>query len=99
MRHGAPMDALEVQDIPVPDPGPGEVRIAVSAASLNFGDIARCRGTVASEEQDNLARAFAKRLGAAPDALEPRIMAAAIGGALWTVFERWVEGKSRRASA
>jgi hypothetical protein len=24
------------------------VRIAVSAASLNFGDIARCRGTVAS---------------------------------------------------
>jgi NADPH:quinone reductase len=48
VRHGAPMDALEVQDIPVPDVGPGEVRIAVSAASLNFGDIARCRGTVAS---------------------------------------------------
>jgi NADPH:quinone reductase len=42
------MDALEVQDIPVPDVGPGEVRIAVSAASVNFGDIARCRGTVAS---------------------------------------------------
>ncbi len=48
MRHGAPTDALEVQDIPVPEVGPGEVRIAVSAASLNFGDIARCRGTVAS---------------------------------------------------
>ena len=48
MRHGAPADALEVQDIPVPDVGPGEVRIAVSAASLNFGDIARCRGTLAS---------------------------------------------------
>jgi len=48
VRHGAPTEALEVQDIPVPEPGPGEVRIAVSAASLNFGDIARCRGTVAS---------------------------------------------------
>jgi NADPH:quinone reductase len=48
VRHGAPTDALEVQDIPVPDVGPGEVRIAVSAASLNFGDIARCRGTLAS---------------------------------------------------
>jgi NADPH:quinone reductase len=48
VRHGAPTDALEVQDIPVPDVGPGEVRIVVSAASLNFGDIARCRGTVAS---------------------------------------------------
>jgi NADPH2:quinone reductase len=48
VRHGAPTDALEVQDIPVPDVGPGEVRIAVAAASLNFGDIARCRGTLAS---------------------------------------------------
>jgi NADPH:quinone reductase len=48
VRHGDPTEALEVQDIPAPDVGPGEVRIAVSAASLNFGDIARCRGTVAS---------------------------------------------------
>ena len=48
VRHGDPSEALEVQDVPAPDAGPGEVRIAVSAASLNFGDIARCRGTVAS---------------------------------------------------
>ncbi|HEV3451216.1 MAG TPA: zinc-binding dehydrogenase [Acidimicrobiia bacterium] len=48
VRHGAPTDALEVEDIAIPEVGPGEVRIAVSAASLNFGDIARCRGTVAS---------------------------------------------------
>ena len=48
VRHGAPSEALEIEDIPVPDVGPGEVRIAVRAASLNFGDIARCRGTVAS---------------------------------------------------
>ena len=46
--HGAPLEALEIDDIPVPDPGPGEVRVAVSTASVNFGDIARCRGTVAS---------------------------------------------------
>ena len=48
VRHGDPSEALEIQDVPVPDVGPGEVRITVSAASLNFGDIARCRGTVAS---------------------------------------------------
>src|SRR5215510_10701376 len=48
VEHGAPLDALRVEDVPVPEPGPGEVRVAVSAASLNFGDIARCRGTVAS---------------------------------------------------
>ena len=48
IRHAAPLEALELGDIPVPEPGPGEVLIAVAAASLNFGDIARCRGTVAS---------------------------------------------------
>jgi NADPH2:quinone reductase len=48
VKNGAPLDVVEVQDIPVPDVEPGAVRIAVSAASLNFGDIARTRGGVAS---------------------------------------------------
>ncbi len=48
VQHAAPLEALELQDIETPTPGPGEVLVAVSAASLNFGDIARCRGTVAS---------------------------------------------------
>jgi NADPH2:quinone reductase len=48
VQHAAPLEALELQDIPTPEPGPGEVLVEVSAASLNFGDIARCRGTVAS---------------------------------------------------
>jgi NADPH2:quinone reductase len=37
-----------VDDLPPPEPGPGEVRVAVTAASLNFGDIARCKGGVAA---------------------------------------------------
>jgi NADPH2:quinone reductase len=48
VQHAGPLEALELQDIPVPEPGPGEVLVKVAAASLNFGDIARCRGTVAS---------------------------------------------------
>lgn len=48
VRHGEPREAVAIQDVPAPDPGPGEVRVAVSAGSLNFGDIARCRGSVAS---------------------------------------------------
>src|SRR5215469_14973421 len=49
LRHGSPAEVVAVQDdIPAPDVPPGHVRIAVSAASLNFGDIARCRGGVAS---------------------------------------------------
>lgn len=47
-RHGPPTEVIEVQDIPVPDVEPGGVRVAVSAAPVNFGDIARCRGGVAS---------------------------------------------------
>ena len=39
---------MEIRDLDVPEPGPGSVRVAVSAASLNFGDVARCRGTLSS---------------------------------------------------
>ncbi len=48
LRHGEPADVVTVEDVEVPEPGPGQVRVAVSAASLNFGDIARCRGGVAA---------------------------------------------------
>lgn len=48
LRHGAPSEVVEVEEIPVPDVGAGAVRVAVAAAALNFGDIARCRGGVAS---------------------------------------------------
>ncbi|NRF69963.1 NADPH:quinone oxidoreductase family protein [Aquincola sp. S2] len=33
------VDALQWKDLPTPEPGPGEVRLAVRAASLNFPDI------------------------------------------------------------
>ncbi len=48
VRHASPREAIELGDVPSPEPGPGEVRVAVAAASLNFGDIARCRGGVAA---------------------------------------------------
>src|SRR3954451_18153545 len=46
--HPAPAEAVAVEEVEPPEPGPGQVRLAVSAASLNFGDIARCRGGVAA---------------------------------------------------
>src|SRR5918996_4508836 len=47
-RHGAPGEVLEVRDVDVPEPGPGEVRIRVLGAALNFNDTDRCRGTLVS---------------------------------------------------
>jgi len=47
-RNGPPLEVVAVQDVDVPEVELGTVRISVSAASLNFGDIARCRGGVAS---------------------------------------------------
>ncbi|WP_222912845.1 NADPH:quinone oxidoreductase family protein [Natrinema sp. SYSU A 869] len=38
-------DVFELTDRPVPEPGPGEVRIDVEAAGINFADIMQRRGT------------------------------------------------------
>ena len=46
--HGRPSEAIGIAEVAVPEPGPGEVRVAVSAASLNFGDGARALGGVAT---------------------------------------------------
>jgi len=48
VRLGRPSEVIEVREVDVPQFGPGEVRVAVSAASVNFGDIARTRGGVAT---------------------------------------------------
>ncbi|HVF20135.1 MAG TPA: NADPH:quinone oxidoreductase family protein [Mycobacteriales bacterium] len=41
---GDPADVLRLDDLPVPDPGPGEVRIEVEAVALNFPDVLLCQG-------------------------------------------------------
>jgi len=44
-----------------------------------------------NEHRDGLAAAFAQRLGVSERDLAPQIIATAVGGALWTVIDRWVE--------
>jgi NADPH2:quinone reductase len=46
--NGQPGEVLRVREVDRPEPGPGEVRIQVGAASLNFNDIDRCRGKLVS---------------------------------------------------
>jgi NADPH:quinone reductase len=41
---GAPADALRWEDVPDPEPGPGEVLVRVDAVALNFPDVLLCAG-------------------------------------------------------
>lgn len=46
-RHGAPRDVIELVDIDVPAPRPGEVRLRVGAAAIGLPDARMCRDTYA----------------------------------------------------
>jgi NADPH2:quinone reductase len=41
---GEPRDAMRLDDVPDPEPGPGEVLVRLRAAAVNFPDALLCRG-------------------------------------------------------
>ena len=41
---GEPELVMRLEEVPIPEPRPGEVRLRVRAASLNFPDVLMCRG-------------------------------------------------------
>ncbi len=43
-RHGEPRQALRCVEIPAPEPGSGQLRLAVAAAGVGYPDLAMCRG-------------------------------------------------------
>ena len=45
--YGEPADILQLEEVAVPEPGPGEVRAAVHACGVNPADWALCRGLFA----------------------------------------------------
>ncbi|MHA6764207.1 NADPH:quinone oxidoreductase family protein [Streptacidiphilus sp. PAMC 29251] len=44
-RHGEPAEVLRQVEIDPPEPGPGQLRIRVSAAGIGLPDVLMCRGT------------------------------------------------------
>ncbi|MGH3310281.1 MAG: NADPH:quinone oxidoreductase family protein [Streptomyces sp.] len=42
--NGEPRDVMRLEDIPDPEPGPGELLVRVRAANVNFPDALMCRG-------------------------------------------------------
>jgi NADPH:quinone reductase len=43
-EYGQPLDVLQLDDAPMPDPGAGEVRVKVQAIPLNLNDLERING-------------------------------------------------------
>lgn len=43
-EYGQPLEALKLDVVPLPDPGPGELRIKVDAIPLNLNDLERITG-------------------------------------------------------
>ncbi len=43
-KYGEPLDVLTLDDVPIPEPGSGEVRVKVQAIPLNLNDLERITG-------------------------------------------------------
>jgi NADPH2:quinone reductase len=43
-RYGAPLEVLQLDEVPIPTPGPGELRVRVQAIPLNLNDLERITG-------------------------------------------------------
>ncbi len=46
-RYGDPASAFELREMPTPEPGAGQVRVAVEAFGLNYADVSARQGTYA----------------------------------------------------
>lgn len=44
VSHGEPEQVMELHEVPVPEPGPGEVLLRVRAVAVNFPDVLLARG-------------------------------------------------------
>ena len=44
-RHGPPAEVLRLDDVPTPEPGPGQVRVRLTHRSLNPADLAAVKGS------------------------------------------------------
>jgi len=88
-----PQDLRLITDAPVPVPGPGEVLIRVTAAGVNFGDVAQSRGTFPGGPQPPYLAGFEAAgeiaaVGGAVTGLEPgaRVIGAGIGGGAFAEY-------------
>ena len=44
VRYGVPTEALELRDVPEPEPGDGEILVRTTASALNYNEVDGCHG-------------------------------------------------------
>lgn len=81
-RYGR-ADVLQVRDLPEPEPGPGEVRIAVRAAGLNFAEISARQGLYPEAPKPPSVVGF--EVAGTVDALGVGVTAVARGDRVWAI--------------
>ena len=78
-EYGAPLDVLRIDDTAPPEPGPGQIRIAVQACGLNPADWALCGGLFAGD----LPRGVGLEVSGTVDALGAGVTGTEIGDAVF----------------
>ena len=92
-EYGEPDDVLRFETAPVPEPGPGRVRIVVRAAGLAPADWALCRGLFAGA----LPRGIGCDAAGTIDAVGDGVTGVEIGDAVFGTVD-WVNSPSAGAS-
>lgn len=70
-------EPLELRDVPVPEPAPGQVRIRIAACGLNFGDLLIVKGTY--QEKPALPATLGMEFAGTVEALGPGVETFAVG--------------------
>ncbi|HEY4458942.1 MAG TPA: NADP-dependent oxidoreductase [Pseudonocardiaceae bacterium] len=78
-EYGAPLDVLRIDETTSPEPGPGQIRIAVQACGLNPADWALCGGLFSGD----LPRGVGLEVSGTVDALGAGVTGVGIGDAVF----------------
>ena len=92
-EYGEPGDVLRLEAAPVPDPGPGRIRVVVHAAGLGPADWALCRGLFAG----SLPRGIGCDVSGTVDAIGGGVSDVTVGDVVFGTAD-WANSSSAGAS-
>src|ERR1700744_2794696 len=85
--HGIATEVLTIEDLPVPEPGPGEVRVAIRRSAVNPTDWKQRRGSGERRPVSGSPFIVPNQDGAGDiDAVGAGVDAGRIGQRVWTYF-------------